>query len=118
MNRDYAHAYKIQCWTKNCLSSIRSCCSNGTKNTKKTRDKSINTKYLRELFDSQGGKCYWLGISLDPTRQDKLRTPSIDRLDNNVGYEKGNIVISSRFANLGRGNVDKDLFSLFIKSIK
>lgn len=34
--------------------------------------------------------------------KDKLRKPSLDRLDNSKGYEIGNVVLTTVFANTGR----------------
>lgn len=45
----------------------------------------------------------------------KLDTISVDRLDGNIGYIKENVVLSSKFFNLGRNDVNKDEFSIFIK---
>lgn len=37
--------------------------------------------------------CYWLKIPIDFTMQDKLRKPSLDRLDNSIGYEINNVAL-------------------------
>ena len=58
----------------------------------------------------QGGKCFWLDIDIDFTMKDWLRSPSLDRLDNTKGYTIDNVVLTTRFANLGRSVVgQKDM---------
>ncbi len=85
-------------------------------NEKLIKDKDVNPKYLRDLFEQQNGKCYWLGIELDTTRKDALRTPSVDRLNNSKGYIRDNIVLTSRFANLGRQTATVTEFKTFIEN--
>lgn len=75
-----------------------------TKN-KKTISLSANRitiKYLNYLYKKQKGKCYWLGIEMDIINLGNLRYISIDRIDNKKGYIKGNVVLTTKFANLGR----------------
>ena len=74
---------------------------------------SITIEDLKEAWKKQNGKCYWLKI--DMSLEDLFVTrspfaPSVDRLDSSVGYHKDNIVLCSRFANLGRGAYDGDDF--------
>lgn len=97
--------YKLDC--KTCIKSDWAYCLMRTISSRESkynrvRDKNVTIKYIRELLKKQNGKCYWLGTDLDITNKCKLRKPSLDRLDNNKGYEVGNIVITSLFANTGR----------------
>jgi hypothetical protein len=67
---------------------------------------SITLDDLKEQWNKQNGKCYWLGI--DMSLEDLMISrspfaPSVDRLDSSGHYTKDNIVLTSRFANLGRG---------------
>jgi len=74
---------------------------------------SIDWKDLRDQYYKQNGKCYWFNIDLNLSDNLISWHPlaiSCDRIDNTIGYTKENIVISSRFANLGRGAASKDLF--------
>ena len=69
---------------------------------KRFRDREINGNFLEELKEKQNGMCYWLNIPIDFTMEDRLRKPSLDRLDNNIGYRKDNVVLTTVFANTGR----------------
>jgi hypothetical protein len=69
---------------------------------KRFRDKEVNGNFLEDLKEKQNGMCYWLNIPIDFTMEDRLRKPSLDRLDNNIGYRKDNVVLTTIFANTGR----------------
>tara|TARA_Y100001951_G_scaffold79750_1_gene67632 strand:+ start:219 stop:623 length:405 start_codon:yes stop_codon:yes gene_type:complete len=72
-------------------------------------------------YNQQGGKCYWLGITLKPEWTNVSWHPlalSIDRLECGGDYIKDNIVICSRMANTGRSKYDKDKFRDVIDYIK
>lgn len=80
------------------------------------RDKGINVEFLEYLNKKQNGKCYWLNIPMDFTLKDKLRKPSLDRLDNLRGYEKYNVVLTTVFANTGRRNATVVEMTEFVKN--
>tara|TARA_Y100000004_G_C8641095_1_gene297081 strand:- start:41 stop:451 length:411 start_codon:yes stop_codon:yes gene_type:complete len=73
----------------------------------------IDDVYLEDLFNKQNGKCYWLDTIINPmdafTPHHPL-APSVDRLDNEKGYVKDNVVITTRFANCGRRNAEDKFF--------
>ena len=76
-------------------------------------DLDITLEDLKEQWAKQEGKCYWLNI--DMSLEDLLVSrspfaPSVDRIDSSRGYHKDNIVLTTRFANLGRGAYDKEDF--------
>lgn len=80
---------------------------------------ALTAKELRSLFEQQGGRCYWLGIPMVPSRLKRdPRRPSIDRLDNNRGYVQGNVVLTCQFANMGRSQLDAESFRAFIAELK
>jgi hypothetical protein len=66
---------------------------------------SITPRDLLYLWEKQKGKCFYTGFDFFPPWLDKykdkdgLYTPSIDRLDNEIGYESNNIVLSSHYIN-------------------
>lgn len=81
----------------------------------------ITENDLRVQFQKQGGRCYWLGVKLNPKDIFRSYYPlsmSVDRLDNSRGYTVDNIVITSRFANLGRGKCDVKEFKKIMKKVK
>lgn len=64
-------------------------------------------------WELQDGKCYWLGIDMslpDLAISRSPFAPSVDRLDSTRGYHRDNIVLTTRFANLGRGAYDNPDF--------
>ena len=77
-------------------------------------DHNITKKYIEQLREQQNGLCYWTKIPIDFTLKDQLRKPSLDRIDNNKGYEIGNVVLSTLFANLGRRDVNKNDYLKFL----
>lgn len=73
----------------------------------------ISIDHLKELWDKQDGKCYWLGIQMSLEDLEISNSPfavSVERLDNDKGYVVGNVALASRFANRGRGAYNKDDF--------
>lgn len=79
-------------------------------------NKTITKEDIKRIYKKQNGLCYWLEIPLDITFTDKLRQPSIDRLDNSRGYEPDNIVLTCKFANLGRQSSTEEDFLNFINN--
>lgn len=78
------------------------------------RDLSISIDDIKDLWHKQNGKCYWLGIDMSLEDLEIKNSPfavSVERLDNNLGYVHGNIVLASRFANRGRGAYNGEDFS-------
>ena len=76
----------------------------------------ITIDYINYLYKKQKGKCYWLGIDLDLINVGTLRYVSLDRLNNKKPYIKGNVVLSTRFANLGRNIATKDDMFIFVNN--
>ncbi len=111
--------YKLDC--RDCIKKDWAYCLIQTISSReirknRKRDKNLTIKYIRSLFEKQKGKCYWLGIDLDSDGKCKLRKPSLDRLDNNKGYEVGNVVITSLFANTGRRDASISEMKSFVSN--
>jgi hypothetical protein len=82
-------------------------------------DFDIDEDYILELFTEQNGKCYWYGVNLVPSMITRSPDkPSIDRLDCQKGYIKGNVVLSCMAANIGRNSCDAGVFELFCKQLR
>jgi len=82
---------------------------------KENSTEQITIDDIRSLRIKQKDKCYWLGVDIDFTYKDVLRKPSLDRLDNSKGYELGNVVLTTIFANTGRLDASIDEMNSFIK---
>jgi hypothetical protein len=111
--REYMRAYRSKPENKERLrqqqigySSKRDTTIAGKLHRVKTRSKKINVEfnltkeYLESIYPTDG-MCPLLNIALNwhsPSRHDS--TPSIDRIDNNKGYIKGNVQWVSWRANL------------------
>lgn len=82
---------------------------------------SITEKDLLDQFHKQNGCCYWFGLEINPHDIFRIRYPlamSVDRIDNERGYEVGNFIITTRMANLGRGNCNFQDFKKIMTIIK
>lgn len=82
---------------------------------------NIDWEYLKEVWIKQNKKDYWFPeyeIELNEIFVPySIKSPSVDRIDETKGYVKGNIVITTRFANLGRGNYNREDFINFISKL-
>lgn len=84
------------------------------------RDLTITLDEIKELWDNQQGRCHWLGIKMsleDLEIKDSPFAPSVERLNNDLGYVQGNVVLASRFANRGRGAYNGDDFQPRLNSL-
>jgi hypothetical protein len=71
---------------------------------------------LQDLYDEQLGKCYWLGVDLEPSPIHRYPAKiSPDRLNRQAGYTKDNVVLTSVFANVGRNSCDVLSFVEYMK---
>lgn len=79
----------------------------------------IDVEYINYLYNKQNGKCFWFGVDLIPSKIKKHpQQPSLDRLNNDIGYVKGNVVLSCYSANIGRNENQYEIWKEFIKHIK
>jgi hypothetical protein len=95
------------------------------KHTCQQRGKDINitAQDIKELWEFQGGKCSYTGIPmlLAPTLSKKKWTPitvSLDRIDSNLGYLKGNLELVCLSVNLAKNGFTKDQMKKFIDAIR
>ncbi len=59
----------------------------------------LSIRHLEELWDQQGGRCFYTGIKLTHASDRASTAISIDRMDPSGGYVKGNVVLASWGAN-------------------
>ena len=74
-----------------------------------SRELTITVDDLKEIWYNQNGNCYWLDIPMDADClfiSHSPFAPSVDRLDSKLGYVKGNVVLTTRLANRGRGSYE------------
>lgn len=87
----------------------------------KEHEIDIDYVYLKGLWLQQNKKDYWFPeyeIDLQEIFVPySIKAPSVDRLNPTKGYVKDNVVITTRFANLGRGNFSGDEFKKFIAQL-
>lgn len=69
------------------------------------KDVEIDHLFLEKLFFEQNGRCAYLKTIIDPMDvfiSNHPLAPSVDRIDNSLGYIRDNVVIATRFANRGK----------------
>ena len=65
-------------------------------------DFDIDELYMKEIYDKQNGLCFYSGIKMEIAVKgytDNMNTLSVDRIDSDTGYIKGNIVLCCDFVN-------------------
>ena len=115
--KEYENNYSQNHWQHyiihTCDNKLRKLKITDKKNYKNLK-KEISVTFLNKLKQKQNEKCHWFGIDIDFSRNDWLRSPSLDRLDNNKGYTRDNVVLTCRFANLARNRVTKKVMQNFV----
>ena len=77
------------------------------------KEVSIDHTYLEGLFYEQNGRCAYLKTIIDPIDvfiPNHPLAPSVDRIDNSLGYIRDNVVIATRFANRGKETAEDTWF--------
>ena len=79
----------------------------------------LDAAMIAGLFKSQKGLCHWTGVPMIPSvaTRDPQR-PSADRLDNAIGYVRGNVVLACQFANIGRQVATESRFREFLATLR
>lgn len=96
-----------------------------TTSPKKIKDAESFTQkslfeYIEQLIETQKGKCALTGLTLfyDGNHTDDARRVSLDRIDSNGHYEKGNLQVVCKFANNWKGANDNAEFLRLIHLIQ
>ncbi len=82
----------------------------------------ITRKYVKELFDLQGGLCYYSGIDMNIIKEDPevMIDPlkmTLDLIDSNGGYVPGNVVWCIYCINAMKQKMSKDRLVSICKSV-
>lgn len=70
----------------------------------------IDKEYAWELFLAQDGKCYFTGEPLKISSNQIANTASIDRIDNTMGYIRGNIRWVHKHINIMKNRYTDEYF--------
>lgn len=86
---------------------------------RKPKEINIDIEYSWNLFLEQNKKCALSGLELKfPTKgKDKTYTSSLDRIDSNKGYIKGNVQWVHKHINIMKNKFDQDYFIEMCKLI-
>jgi hypothetical protein len=70
----------------------------------------FDAEFIFDLYKKQEGKCAYFGIPMHihSTGKRYLLNPSLDRIDNTIGYIKSNIVLCTLMANHARNDAIYD----------
>lgn len=103
--KDY---YRRTPFVGNWATSLVLACKN-SKASKKFGPPTITPEMLREIWEAQGGRCFWSGLEMVIARNHPWKV-SLDRLDNDKGYEPGNVCLATWFMNRARGQMTVEQF--------
>jgi transposase-like protein len=104
---------RVENWARHLVNSSR----HNAKRYGKEFD--IDEEYILDIYEKQNHKCYWFGVELEPSAIHKYPAkPSLDRLNPDIGYIKGNVVISCMAANIGRNSCEADIFQNFCNLLR
>lgn len=74
-------------------------------------DFDLTLDYLKEIWEQQKGICVYTGIKLvewNYKGENSIYTASLDRIDSNKGYVKGNVQFVSRNINYMKNSLSND----------
>lgn len=104
---------KTQNWSSHLIWAIKV----RTKKKKFATEIDFDSDYLKDLFKTQNGKCYWSNLKmLEQASNHNLFQVSVDRLDNNKSYTKDNIVLCCLMINYARNNCDFNTWTDIMKN--
>lgn len=100
--------------------------SNGQEAVSRVKNKKLGMnplalqEHLSELLEQQNNKCALTGLPLHIGGRDPNNPflPSVDRIDSEGHYDKGNIQIVCKFANFWKGASDNEEFKELIRAVR
>lgn len=102
--------------------------ANGQEVTRRVKNKEVVgfgdvhalERYVLELYEAQEGLCAISGIGLQHDEQgaDRARICSLDRIDSEGHYERGNLQVVCRFINAWKSNSPDGEFRRLLRMIK
>ena len=78
---------------------------------------TLTPEELHQIWIAQNGRCYFTGLKLFSHTTANVRDWSIDRISNDLGYVKENIVLCHKAVNMSRGTLSVDAFIQMAKKI-
>lgn len=86
---------------------------------KRHHEFNIDLSDLLNQWEKQGGICIYSGVKLFHPNEggDNINTASLDRIDSNLGYVKGNIQFISMACNYAKNNMSHDDMLRFLDLI-
>lgn len=76
---------------------------------------NLTEEYLQDLLEEQNYRCYYSNVPIDPF--DPLRSPSVDRINSDLGYIQGNVCICTGYINKAKCDLTVDEFKDMIRNI-
>ena len=82
-------------------------------------ESDITREWVQEQFDKQDGKCFYTGIKMIITKENRyLFKPSMERVDCSKPYTRENCVLVCLGTNLGRNDIDLDEYLKYIEHLR
>ena len=91
------------------FSKLKNLCTKAKLRSNKEFDSEVNWEYLFDLWDQQSGLCAYSGLPLS-TETNHPHTVSLDRIDSNIGYLRGNLQLVSWSVNKMKQDLNEELF--------
>jgi len=84
-------------------------------------DFDLDENYLQELWKKQDGKCAITGVDMIHPSDKSIKSPkmtSIDRINSNKGYLKGNVQLVCYSINLAKQDFNQSEFIEFLSEVR
>lgn len=107
-------------WSSSYQEYLNKLLQSAKSNRSKTMSFNVDLQHLIDLWEKQDGKCALSGVAMTHHRDGsgkKEFNASIDRIDQNEGYEPYNIHLVCYRVNILRHNLQVDMFYWWIKTI-